>query len=217
MTNPLLSTTREAVIIRKILEGEQALFEVLIRRHNALLYKIARSYGFAHEEAKDLLQETHISAYKNLHQFAGRSSYKTWIAKIMVNKCLYALSYGRAKYEVHAPAAEENRQPLFAKKYNTEKEMQNKELAFILEKSLDEIPVSYRTVFVLREIEGLNTAETAAMLNLTEVNVKVRLNRAKALLQKELEKHYSKTQLYEFNLVYCDAVVEYVFSRINEL
>src|SRR6188768_3167580 len=90
----------EEEIISKILDGEHALFEVLIRRYNAILYKIARSYDFNHEEAKDLLQETHIAAYQNLGKFESRSSYKTWIAKIMVNKCLYKLSYGSSKYEV---------------------------------------------------------------------------------------------------------------------
>lgn len=214
----LLTTTREEEIIQKILDGEIALFEVLIRRHNPILYKIARSYDFNHDEAQDLLQETHIAAYQNLKKFESRSTYKTWIAKIMVNKCLYKLSYGSSKYEVSHSIVDENSQPMFSsKKQATEADVLNRELSNILEKSLEKIPVHYRTVFILREVEGLSVAETAEMLHLTPVNVKVRLNRAKTLLQKELEKYYSKAQLYDFNLIYCDGVVKNVFEAISKL
>ena len=216
--NKLLTQNSEEEIIRKILDGEMALFEVLIRRYNAILYKIARSYDFDHEESKDLLQETHIAAYQNLKKFEGRSSYKTWIAKIMVNKCLYKLSYGSGKYEVSHEIVDENSQPMFSsKKQTTEANVLNRELSTILEKSLEKIPVHYRTVFVLREVEGLSIAETAEMLDITPVNVKVRLNRAKNLLQKELEKYYPKAQLYDFNLIYCDSVVRNVFDAIEKL
>jgi len=213
-----LINTSEKDIIHKILDGEMALFEILIRRYNAILYKIARSYDFDHEEAKDLLQETHIAAYQNLKKFEFRSSYKTWIAKIMVNKCLYKLNYGSSKYEVSNSNVDENSQPMFSsKKQTTEAQVLNNELSHILEKSLENIPVHYRTVFILREVEGLSVAETAEMLDLTPVNVKVRLNRAKTLLQKELENYYPKAQLYDFNLIYCDAVVINVFEALNKL
>lgn len=214
--NELLIKSSDEEIIRKILGGEMALFEILIRRFNSLLYKIARSYDYDHEEAKDLLQETHIAAYQNLEKFEFRSSYKTWIAKIMVNKCLYKLSYGSGKYEVPNSIVDENLQPMYSsKKQTTEAVVLNKELSHILEKSLEKIPVNYRTVFILREVEGLSVSETAEMLNLTAVNVKVRLNRAKNLLQKELEQYYSKAQLYDFNLIYCDSVVKNVFETIK--
>lgn len=216
--NALLIKSSEEEIIQKILDGEMALFEILIRRYNAILYKIARSYDFDHEEAKDLLQETHIAAYQNLKKFESRSSYKTWIAKIMVNKCLYKLSYGSSKYEIAHQIVDENSQPMFSsKKQTTEADVLNRELSAILEKSLEKIPVHYRSVFLLREVEGLSIAETAELLNLTPVNVKVRLNRAKTLLQKELEKYYPKAQLYDFNLIYCDSVVNYIFSAIRKL
>jgi RNA polymerase sigma factor (sigma-70 family) len=213
--NSVVTEYSEETIIQKILEGETGLFELLIRRHNALLYKIGRSYGFAHEDAKDLLQETHIAAYRSLDKFESRSSYKTWIARIMVNKCLYKMKYGSFKYEVRKESIDENASPLFSAKNPRSDAVVNKELATILEKSLENIPVNYRTVFILREVEGLSIAETSALLDLTEVNVKVRLSRAKAMLQQELEKHYSKAQLYDFNLVYCDDVVNNVMNAIK--
>ena len=86
-------------IIEKVLQGELTLFEMLIRRHNPVLYKIARGYGFNHQDAEDLIQETHITAYQQLRRFEHRSSYKTWISKIMIHKCLYKLNHGYTKYE----------------------------------------------------------------------------------------------------------------------
>jgi RNA polymerase sigma-70 factor (ECF subfamily) len=91
----------------------------------------------------------------------------------------------------------------------------HREMAMILEKSLQKIPVIYRTVFILRETEGFNTEETAELLHITPVNVKVRLNRAKALLQKEIEQFYQHNDLFSFNLVYCSAMVEKVFEKIK--
>jgi RNA polymerase sigma-70 factor (ECF subfamily) len=207
-------------VIEKIVKGEVSLFEILIRKYNSVLYKIARSYGFNHQDAEDLMQDTHVSAYMSLQKFEGRSSYKTWISKIMVNKCLYKLKYGYFKNEVPAETAvESNHQPMYVstKENQTENVLLNHELASVLEKSLQSIPVMYRTVFVLREVEGFSVAETAELLEITEVNVKVRLNRAKTLLQKRVEQFYSRTEIYSFNLVYCDAIVHNVFERINEI
>ena len=99
-------------------------------------------------------------------------------------------------------------------KTDTEKRVLNKELATLLEDSLQRLPLPYRNVFVLREIEGFSVAETADLLELTPVNVKVRLNRAKAMLQKQLENYYSTSDIYDFHLMYCDKIVQHVFERI---
>jgi len=104
-----------------------------------------------------------------------------------------------------------------SKENQTEDVLLNRELALILEKSLQGIPVIYRTVFVLREVEGFSIAETAELLYITPVNVKVRLNRAKALLQKQIEQFYSSADLYSFNLVYCDAIVQKAFEKIIDI
>jgi RNA polymerase sigma-70 factor (ECF subfamily) len=101
-----------------------------------------------------------------------------------------------------------------AENRDTEKAVLNKELGKVLEESLQQIPIAHRSVFLLREIEGFSVAETAELLGITPVNVKVRLNRAKAMLQKQLEKFYSAADLYEFHLAYCDKIVKNVFERI---
>ena len=217
LANDILVNPDHAVI-NKIKAGHIDLFEILIRRYNALLYKIARNYGFNHQDAEDLLQDTHVSAYTSLQKFEGRSSYKTWIAKIMVNKCLYKLKCGYLKNEVPGQGAlEPNGQSMYVltKENPTEDMLLNHELASILEKSLQCLPVMYRTVFVLREVEGLSVAETAELLEIRPDNVKIRLNRAKRLLRKQVKQFYSSTEIYSFNLIYCDAIAHKVFETIN--
>jgi RNA polymerase sigma factor (sigma-70 family) len=209
-----ISTDEE--VIEKILNGELVLFEILIRRYNPVLYKIARSYGFSHQDAQDLMQDAHVAAYQKLSQFEHRASYKTWISKIIIHQCLYKLKYGYYKNEVPtvSPTTSDT-QPLHMKaSVQPDQHTVNKELGIILEKSLESLPISYRTVFVLREIEGFSVKETAEILNISSINVKVRLNRAKSLMQKEVERFYSGADIYSFNLIYCDAVVQNVFARI---
>ena len=98
-----------------------------------------------------------------------------------------------------------------------EEKMINRELATVLENSLQRLPLLYRTVFILREMEGFSVAETAELLGITPVNVKVRLKRARVLLQQKIEQVYTHQDIYSFNLVYCDAIVHQVFTRINIL
>lgn len=74
-------------VIQKIVAGEVELFEIIIRRYNPFLYKVGRSYNYNHEDTEDLMQETYIDTYTNLVKFENRSSFKTWIIKIMLNKC----------------------------------------------------------------------------------------------------------------------------------
>jgi RNA polymerase sigma-70 factor (ECF subfamily) len=138
----------------------------------------------------------------------------------MLHKCLYKLKYGYYKKEVSGyPLTEENSitMPVAQPQISIEKTVANRELAQVLENSLMHIPDHYRVVFILREIEGLPVAETAEVLGITPVNVKVKLNRAKAMLQKELEKRYTRTELFDFHLVYCDKIVSKVMQAIKNL
>jgi RNA polymerase sigma factor (sigma-70 family) len=213
-----IQTNSDHMIIKKIRSGNIGLFEILIRRHNSFLYKIARSYGFNHQDAEDLMQDTHIAAYDALDKFEGHASYKTWIYRIMVNKCLYRLKYGYFKNEVlEAKVLEPDTQSIYIKTNESTADslVNNHELNRIVERSLLNIPLKYRTVFALREIEGFSVAETAQILNITSMNVKVRLSRAKTMLQSQVGKFYSAADIYAFNLIYCDAIVDKILARIN--
>jgi RNA polymerase sigma factor (sigma-70 family) len=206
-------------VIAKVIGGEVSAFEILIRRYNSVLYKIGRMYGFNHHDTEDIMQDTHVAAYMQLSSFEGRSSYKTWISRIMINKCIYKQKYGYFKNEVPSEHIPDNGGNVSGNLNlnQTEKLMLNKELSVVLENSLERLPLIYRTVFILREIEGFSIAETADLSGITPVNVKVRLNRAKALLQKQLEQIYSSSELYSFNLIYCDRIVEKTFEKIRFL
>jgi RNA polymerase sigma-70 factor (ECF subfamily) len=210
----------DAMVIEKILAGDISLFEILIRKYNQVLYRIARGYGFNHHDAEDLMQDTQVIAYTQLARYQGRASYKTWISKIMINKCLYKLKYGYFKNEFPSELVRELNNEVMpgkAKENQTENMLLNRELSNVLEQSIQNIPALYRSVFILREIEGFSVAETAELLNITTTNVKVRVNRARALLRKEIEQYYNRNDLFSFNLIYCDGIVNKVFEKINSL
>ena len=202
-------------LIHKILNKETALFELVIRRNNPYLYRIGKMYHFSHEDTQDLMQETYIQGYTNLKTFEFRSSLQTWLSKIMVHQC-----YKKTKSWAFKNIDLVDEMNSFSDKLgNTEiaNQVMNTELNSIIEKSLLQIPEKYRTVFTLREINGLSVLETSEILEITESNVKVRLNRSKSILRKEIEKFYNKEEIFEFNLIYCDAIVNRVMRKIIEI
>lgn len=213
----LQNSIAEAEIINRVIGGEKALYELIVRRFNPTLYKIGRSYNYNHQDTQDLMQDTFIDAYKNLQQFEGRANFKTWLIRIMLNNCYRKKEKSSFKNEL-VTDFNENAKPMFNNSQNnTVNKIQNRELGHIIEKALASLPQDYRMVFSLREINGLSTAETADLLGITETNVKVRLNRAKTMLRNKIELAYSDVELYEFNLVYCDAIVMNVMQTINAL
>ncbi|WP_114779173.1 sigma-70 family RNA polymerase sigma factor [Botryobacter ruber] len=203
------STATDSEVIQNIVTGERDMFEILLRRYNSLLYKIGRSYDISHDDVQDLMQEAYISAYHNLEKFEARSSFKTWLVQIMLNKC----ADWKRRAATHATSGTSG---CFQETVSSDvrKEILNRELGRLLEKSIEELPEKYRTVFVLRELEGMTVPETAVALQITESNVKIRLKRAKTMLRKQLESLYSHVLVYEFNRVYCDRLVDRVFRQL---
>lgn len=207
----------DSEVIAEILLGNTSSFELLIRRYNPDLYKTGRGYGFNHQDTEDLMQEAFINIFQNLSKFENRSSFKTWIIRIMLNQCYHKsqkLSYqNRPTVEI---SLDKNSGSMFltTNHSNPDKTVINKELKNAIEAALRNLPEDYRITFTLRELTGLNVAETSELLNITESNVKVRLNRAKMMLRKEIEKIYSPEDIYEFNLIYCDKIVNEVMKKI---
>lgn len=207
----------EKEIISRILNGEKSLYEIIVRRYNPFLYKLGRSYNYNHDDTQDLMQDTYIDAYKNLGQYKGIANFKTWLFRIMLNNCFRKKEKLSYKNEVMLDI-NDNSKPLFSHTgHDTERIVHNKELGEIIEKALSEIPFDYRMAFSLREINGLNVAETAELLDISEANVKVRVNRAKNMLREIIEKNYIGEELFAFNLIYCDAMVNNVMNIVNEL
>jgi RNA polymerase sigma-70 factor (ECF subfamily) len=212
------SQLSEVDLIGKIVSGEVALFEILIRRYNPVLYKTGRSYAFNHHDVEDLMQESFISAYLNLSQFQGRSSFQTWIIKIMLNSCNRKRMKLSFKNEINFDEiTNENKIPMFSDRQytNADKIISNRELGHVIEKLITAMPFDYRIVFTLRELNAMSVLETSETLGISEANVKVRLNRAKHMLRSQVEKMYSPADLFEFKLKYCDGLVERVMKEIK--
>ncbi len=205
-------------VVEKILSGNSALFEILIRRYNPFLYKVGRSYGFNHHDTQDLMQDTFISSYVKLSQFENRSSFKTWLIRIMLNQCYHKASKHSYKKEQPAEISDNhNSLHMFLKNNHSDtgKSVINSELNKVIEASLEKLSEDYRMTFALRELTGLSVEDTADIMNATPSNVKVRLNRAKMMLRKEIEKTYTPEDIYEFNFIYCDKIVDSVMKEIN--
>jgi len=205
-------------LIQKVLDGETKLYELIIRRYNSYLYKIGRSHHYNHEDTQDLMQDTYIDAFNGLKGFEHRASFKTWLIKIMLHNC-YKKQQKWSYQHIISSEINEGSKPVFIteERLDTNKTVMTKELNSIMEDAILHIPSDYRMIFTLREVNGLNVKETAEALSISEANVKVRLNRAKAMLRDELTKSYSAEEVFEFNLIYCDAVVDKVMNRIKEI
>lgn len=209
-------TISDQEIITRILDGEKNLYALIVRRYNQRLYRLAMSIINDDAEAEDVMQTAYINAYENLGKFAFKASFSTWLTRILINESLLRLKkrrksinlnddtmdkeiYQQHKIEIQTPIAK----------------MLNAELKLALEEAIHQLPEKYRTVFIMREIEDMNVAETQACLDISAVNVKVRLNRAKVLLKESLSEFYKKDNILHFHLSRCDKMVECVMKQVE--
>ena len=204
-------------IVARVLQGQTALFEVLMRRHNERIYRAARAILRDDKEAEDVMQQAYVNAYANLRQFDGRARFSTWLTRIAVHEAL-ARARKLGRYE-----------PLESEAGNVEYFMSanpapdpehlafSRELAGLLESAVDNLVDGCREVFMLREIEGMTTAETAQALSVSEDVVKTRLSRAKAALRRDLldRAGVGAANAFTFHQSRCDRIVAAVFARIG--
>ena len=196
-------------LVARILAGEKRLFELIIRRFNQRLYRIGISILNNDPETEDAMQAAYISAYEHMDRFEARSSFGTWLTRIMVNECLAHKKKRRYHSEEPGKALENNKIMT-----TPDRILINKELNGVLESAISGLPEKYRLVFVLREIEEMSVKETGEALGIEEPNVKVRLNRAKTMLRQNLN-GYIKDHVYSFHLSRCDRMVKAVFARLQ--
>jgi len=197
-------------IVNKILGGETALFEVLMRKYNEQLYRISLSIVGDSDAAEDIMQTAYINAYRQLVNFEGRSRFGTWLTRILINESLLYKKREQRKQQLVMETKfteEHDETPLSG--------LLNKELKDVLEKAVARLPEKYRVVFVMREVQGMSTGETMEALDLGESNVKMRLIRAKEMLRNSLQHLWNPRDIYEFNLVRCDRIVNKVMHQIN--
>jgi RNA polymerase sigma-70 factor (ECF subfamily) len=204
-------------IVERVLGGDIALFEILMRRNNTRVYRAVRSFLQDEAEAEDAMQATYVLAYAGLRSFRGGSRFATWLTRIAVNEAL-----GRLRRDRLRPAADiavlEERTMVFGTEaaQTPEAQASRREIAGILERAVDSLPEIYRVVFMLSEVEGMDTAEAASALDVSEEVVKTRLHRARAALRDSLEQLVgtAATDAFGFPAPRCDRVVANVMRQI---
>jgi RNA polymerase sigma-70 factor (ECF subfamily) len=214
-----LRTTGDGELVNCIRAGDTGLYELLMRRYNQRLFRVIRSVATNDIDAEDILQETWVRAYEHLDQFEGRASFATWVTRIAFHEAL-ARSHKSKRWTPLENAegnimAEADRRQATAE--TPETQAMRGQLGQLLQSAVDALPESYRSVFMLREVEQLSTSETAECLDLSEEAVKTRLHRSRALLRKELQNRLGPaiTESYAFLGTRCDRIVSRVMERIG--
>jgi RNA polymerase sigma factor (sigma-70 family) len=198
------------LIIEEVLAGNKSKYEHLMRKYNQQLYRVAKGYIKDDDEIEDLMQETYIKAYSQLSKFEHKSKFATWLIRILINECLMALRKKSRVITMHDEVPFDS----LIEINNPENTAMNSELKDILENAIENLPPKYRAVFIMREVEAISVNETGQLLNISESNVKVRLNRAKEMLKDSIMNNYPVSELFNFNLVRCDRIVNNVLSKI---
>jgi RNA polymerase sigma-70 factor, ECF subfamily len=203
-------------VVARVLGGDPAVFEILMRRHNQRMYRVVRAVLGTDDEVEDVLQQAYLNAYQHLHQFAGGSQFSTWMTRIAVNEAL-----GRRRKRSNATFTQgEDELTLTladSKTPDPEQQAASSEMREVLEDEVAGLPDAFRVVFVMRDVEGLSTAETAACLSISEDLVKTRLHRARAMLRENLYRRVGVTvdSIFTFGNSRCDRVVAAVMAQIT--
>jgi RNA polymerase sigma-70 factor (ECF subfamily) len=212
------SPDSDAQIIQQVLAGNTALFELLMRRYNERIYRAARAIVRDEQEAEDIMQQAYVNAFTHLRQFNGSAQFSTWLTRIAINEALARLRR-RGRYEAFDDDLS-NVEPFMSGNpvQNPERQAFVGELRGLLEWAIDTLPDGMREVFVLREVEGLSTAEVAESLGVSEDVVKTRLSRGRAALRRALldRTGASAPEAFRFYRPRCDRVVQQVLARIAD-
>jgi RNA polymerase sigma-70 factor (ECF subfamily) len=205
----------DEAIVARVVAGDTAAFETLVRRHNQRLFRATRAILKNDDEAEDAMQEAYVSAFAHLTDFGGRARFSTWLVRIAVYEALGRLRKGKRLTSLDDTQLEEG--PM-ATTRDPEEATSDQELRVLLERAVDALPVGFRAVFVMRAVEGLSASETSEALDIPEETVRTRLHRARGLLRDDLVAKLDATapQAFSFHLSRCDRVAAGVLARIRE-
>jgi RNA polymerase sigma factor (sigma-70 family) len=223
---PAHSPGGDADLVARIARRDQAAFETLMRRHNGRLFRVARAILKDDAEAEDALQDAYLDAYRRIGDFRGDSQLATWLTRIVINQALMRLRRqkrdrvvvpfgGRRGADGELPEAnmadDKTESPTAA--------TMRAEVRRMLERRIDELPVAFRTVFVMREVEDMSVEETAVSLSIPSATVRTRLFRARALLRDALARDMDSATLEVFGFAgeRCDRIVANVLARASAL
>jgi RNA polymerase sigma-70 factor (ECF subfamily) len=225
--NPMQNVTAaqppqdDAALAARIAGGDLAAFEMLMRRHNRRLYRLARAMLRDHAEAEDALQDAYLAAFQAIGGFRGEASLATWLARVVNNQCLARLRRQQRRDNivpmVPLPDVEEAVRGSETMADAPDVALVRAEWRALLERKLDELPDAFRTVFVLRGVEEMSVEETAQCLGIPEATVRSRHFRARGMLRESLarEMDLAERDVFTFGGEHCDRVVAAVLARLR--
>ena len=205
--------TPDEEIVARVRAGEIAFYEILMRRYNQRLFRVARAILRDESEAEDVMQDAYVRAFEHLASFAGDAKFSTWLTKIAVYEALR-----RARRRSKTGDMESVMATASIDAPSPERQAYDHELRAVLERAIDRLPEGYRSVFMLRVVEGLDVADTAEALDLGPEAVKSRLHRARALLRRDVQRlaGIEASHAFSFGTSRCDRIVERVLRRLTE-
>jgi RNA polymerase sigma-70 factor (ECF subfamily) len=213
----------DAALVERILRRDDTAFEALMRRYNGRLFRVSRAILKDDRDAEDALQDAYLEAFRHIGQFRGDAQLGTWLTRIVVNQALMrlrrqkrdrvVLPFRRREDEADEPEVQVADQ----KTESAPDALLRAEMRRLLERRIDELPVAFRTVFVMREVEDMSIEETAASLSIPATTVRTRLFRARALLREALARDFDTAALNVFGFAgaRCDRIVASVLARVR--
>ena len=216
------SAVDDAELVGRIARHDQAAFEILMRRHNGKLFRVARAILKDDAEAEDALQEAYLDAYHHIDGFRGEARLTTWLTRIVINQALMRLRKQRRDRIVVPFESGRDTEPDRSEADVADEHSESPPAATLraeirraLERRIDELPTAFRTVFVMREVEDMTVEETAECLSIPATTVRTRLFRARALLREALARDMdmATVDVFSFAGERCDRIVAGVLAR----
>ncbi len=207
-----LNNLSDEELISKVKSGEIEYYRDIVKRFNQRMYRIAISYGVYNDDCEEVIQTAFITAYEKLEQFRGEAKFSTWLTRILINECLMLKRKKKKLINIDEivtiPAGDH---------LNPETEYMDKERKKILENAILKLPEKYKSVYILKEIEGMSIEKIAELMSLSQVNVKVRIHRAKTMMREFIGQDVNVNELFTFGNERCDrvadSVMEYILNR----
>jgi RNA polymerase sigma-70 factor, ECF subfamily len=218
-----VGTVSDLEIVRQVLEGDASRFELIMRRYNRRLYRVARGLLRNDMDAEDVVQEAYLHAYEKLRDYQGRGPLSAWLTKITVNEALGRLRRTEATgYRISFDDPTESEEANFMAHLTSnlpspELLAARGEMRRLLESAIDALPEAYRMAFIMCGVEEMSVAETAECLAVEQATVKTRYHRARQILQQQVLEllETSRAEVFAFDGVRCDRIVSGVLRRLG--
>jgi RNA polymerase sigma factor (sigma-70 family) len=216
----VFSAADDHSLVQRVLARDPAAFELLMRRYNRRLYRLARAVLRSDEEAQEALQEAYLSAFRSIAQFRQESALSTWLSRLVLNESVGRLRRSARRQNVIPMVSSNAATEINAMADDAERPDEafaRAQMRALLERKLDALPESFRVVFVLRSVEDLSVEETAQCLDIPAGTVRSRYSRAKALLREALaqEVDLAEQDLYQFCGAHCDRLTALVLRKLS--